>query len=290
MCGICGIIRRVDGNGAYSEQTKKMNEWFTGLLVESQARGEHSTGVIISNRARSSKMGGVYSQAPVENAKVYMHKEAVKAEDFVKSKKYKDIQDKSSKFTTSWIGHTRNASQATPEMNQNNHPHRCGRVLGVHNGFISNWLDLVQKYKFELNSFCDSEVMFRLIDMYLQDGYLMKGAIKKAVKEIKGVFACAVIDLKNNSSVTVFRRDKPIKFRIREIGGAIAFASEAKFITSSYLDKISMANDSPSYIDCTETVLPNNHAFTFNTDDNSTVSNGYHNKRWVKNLRPFSLD
>src|SRR5437868_11705683 len=102
------------------------------------------------------------------------------------------------------IGHTRWATHGRP-TEENAHPHRdcTGRVVVVHNGIIENYVVLKKKLTEEGHKFStetDTEVIAHLIEKYLSaatsgNGHAMplEEAVRRAVRELTGVFALAVI-------------------------------------------------------------------------------------------------
>ena len=64
------------------------------------------------------------------------------------------------------IGHTRFATQGTPAVNDNNHPHIADDGYIVHNGMIPNYRDIISEYGLSTNTQCDSEVLARLIEQF----------------------------------------------------------------------------------------------------------------------------
>jgi glucosamine 6-phosphate synthetase-like amidotransferase/phosphosugar isomerase protein len=57
------------------------------------------------------------------------------------------------------VGHCRFATHGSPADNRNNHPHVAGAGFFVHNGVIYNHRQLLQQYRLEPQSQCDSEVL-----------------------------------------------------------------------------------------------------------------------------------
>src|SRR5512142_2982691 len=93
------------------------------------------------------------------------------------------------------IGHTRWATHGRP-TEENAHPHRdCkGDIVVVHNGIVENYLSLKAQLQAEGHTFqteTDTEIIAHLVEKYY-DGTLEE-AVRKAVKELTGVFALAVI-------------------------------------------------------------------------------------------------
>src|SRR5256884_9057113 len=100
------------------------------------------------------------------------------------------------------VGHTRWATHGRP-TEENAHPHRdcSGRVVVVHNGIIENYVALKRKLIEEGHRFTtetDTEVVAHLVEKYFlksANGHhpSLEEAVRKAVGQLTGVFAQAVI-------------------------------------------------------------------------------------------------
>ena len=116
------------------------------------------------------------------------------------------------------IGHTRWATHGRP-TEENAHPHRdcTGNVVVVHNGIIENYLTLKKKlieegHKFKTET--DTEVMAHLVEKYFlkaSNGHRpsLEEAVRKAVKELTGVFAIAVIAVEEPNKIVAARNGPP---------------------------------------------------------------------------------
>lgn len=92
------------------------------------------------------------------------------------------------------IGHTRWATHGGVS-DQNSHPHKFGSVTLVHNGIIENYEAIKNQLGIEkmLKSQTDSEVVAALISTYYNQSREPEKAIIKAIKELKGTFALAIM-------------------------------------------------------------------------------------------------
>src|ERR1700730_11022810 len=93
------------------------------------------------------------------------------------------------------IGHTRWATHGRP-TEENAHPHRdcTGDIVVVHNGIVENYLALKHQLQLEGHKFVtetDTEVIAHLVEKYNEGN--LEDAVRRAVKEISGVFALGVI-------------------------------------------------------------------------------------------------
>ena len=110
------------------------------------------------------------------------------------------------------IGHTRWATHGRP-TEENAHPHRdChGNIVVVHNGIVENYLALRKQLTAEGHLFkteTDTEVIAHLVEKYL-DGKL-EDAVRRALKEIHGVFAISVISSTDPQKIVAARCGPPV--------------------------------------------------------------------------------
>ncbi len=116
------------------------------------------------------------------------------------------------------IGHTRWATHGRP-TEENAHPHRdcSGRVVVVHNGIIENYLALKKKLIEEGHKFTtetDTEVIAHLVEKYFLNpgnGHRpsLEEAVRKAVRDLTGVFALAVIAVDEPNKIVAARNGPP---------------------------------------------------------------------------------
>lgn len=265
MCGIYGMLLL---NGAAPEPRHR--DILIRLAIANQVRGNDATGLSFAK----------------ENSIVYF-KHNIPARDFVNFdgavKVIKDGFDtKIGGKLYSIIGHTRQKTQGTEKIQGNNHPIRCGSLIGVHNGCISNdnniftWLEHVDKHKVNRIAQVDSEAIFALINHYarcfkdefysaaINNNQLYKSpiteAIKKAVPKLRGSMACAVQDSENPKAVWLFRTCNPTAIYHYKKENIIIFASTANSIE----DAVAPTNFSnPEIIN-----MAINQGITFNLEKN----------------------
>src|SRR5689334_8815048 len=116
------------------------------------------------------------------------------------------------------IGHTRWATHGCP-TEENAHPHRdcSGKVVVVHNGIIENYGALKTSRSaagHEFRSPADSEVLSPLIGKHLYgpcNGHraTLEEAVRKTIKEIRGVFAMAAISADEPEKIVAARNGPP---------------------------------------------------------------------------------
>jgi glutamine---fructose-6-phosphate transaminase (isomerizing) len=113
------------------------------------------------------------------------------------------------------IGHTRWATHGRP-TEENAHPHRdqSGRVVVVHNGIIENYLQLkerLQKLEHEFKTETDTEVVAHLVGHYIEtEGLNLEMAVRKTVKELRGIFALSIISADEPDTIISVREGPPV--------------------------------------------------------------------------------
>ncbi|HZQ93418.1 MAG TPA: glutamine--fructose-6-phosphate transaminase (isomerizing) [Candidatus Sulfotelmatobacter sp.] len=116
------------------------------------------------------------------------------------------------------IGHTRWATHGRP-TEENAHPHRdcTGKIVVVHNGIVENYLGLKKKLVEEGHKFTtetDTEVIAHLVEKFSAtpagDNRLpLEDAVRKAIKQLTGVFALAVISTDDPNKIVAARNGPP---------------------------------------------------------------------------------
>jgi len=113
------------------------------------------------------------------------------------------------------IGHTRWATHGRP-TEENAHPHRdqSGKVVVVHNGIIENYLTLKERLASNGSSFkteTDTEVVAHLIGHYKdKENLSLEEATRKAVKELRGIFALSIISVDEPDTIIAVREGPPV--------------------------------------------------------------------------------
>ena len=113
------------------------------------------------------------------------------------------------------IGHTRWATHGRP-TEENAHPHRdqSGKVVVVHNGIIENYLSLKERLSSNGSTFkteTDTEVVAHLIGHYKEKENLsLEQAVRKAVQELRGIFALSIISVDEPDTIIAVREGPPV--------------------------------------------------------------------------------
>jgi len=113
---------------------------------------------------------------------------------------------------TTGIGHTRWATHGSPSE-ANAHPHANEAVAVVHNGIVENFQALkeglvAQGHVFESDT--DTEVIVHLVTRYLGQGLAPAEAATRALGELEGAFALAMIFAGHSDLVIGARRGSPL--------------------------------------------------------------------------------
>jgi len=112
------------------------------------------------------------------------------------------------------IGHTRWATHGRP-TEENAHPHRdcTGRVIVVHNGIIENYLQLKEELRRKDHQFVtetDTEIVAHLIEEHLKSGVGFENAVRKSVKQLRGIFALSILTADEPDTIISARLGPPV--------------------------------------------------------------------------------
>jgi glucosamine 6-phosphate synthetase-like amidotransferase/phosphosugar isomerase protein len=188
MCGIFGVIN-YGGRLTMSELTefKKLLE---ELLRASESRGRDASGICVvsDNRALIYKNNTSGGSLPNEPG-------------------YKKLMD-SIRYDNNInyaFGHTRLPTKGSEDINTNNHPIVVDKIIGVHNGNISNDDALFDMYPgLVRKGEVDSEIIFQLLNRHMKDSPVIEEAVKATYKEIIGCAHVAFIHTDYKQYLTLF--------------------------------------------------------------------------------------
>ena len=113
---------------------------------------------------------------------------------------------------TTGIGHTRWATHGRP-TEVNAHPHVAGPIALVHNGIIENHLALKRELSAEgvkFSSDTDTEMVAHLIHREAKAGHDLFVAVKRALAQVHGAYAVAVIDQRQPDRIVVAKNASPL--------------------------------------------------------------------------------
>lgn len=205
MCRLAGyyIPKRTRANSLEA----KFN--LIDLVVAQQTGGFDSTGIGLITKDK----------------KFIVLKEAIPANQFMTSKEVAKLMDTNN--PRSMIAHCRMQTQGDKTNNQNNHPHftKSGLVT-IHNGAITNDAELFIKYSIPRDAQVDSEIIPKLIEYYLPECKDTTEAIRRAIKEIRGSIATAILNASEPDALYLVRREGNLSLALDKDSGVIYFATE----------------------------------------------------------------
>jgi glucosamine--fructose-6-phosphate aminotransferase (isomerizing) len=116
------------------------------------------------------------------------------------------------------VAHTRWATHGRPSV-PNAHPHTdCqGHIAVVHNGIIENYLALRERLiaaGHQFRSETDTEVLPHLIEHHFHGN--LEQAIRKALAEVRGSYAIAVVSSHDKNRLYAARKDSPLVIGLGE--------------------------------------------------------------------------
>ena len=134
------------------------------------------------------------------------------------------------------VGHTRWATHGRP-TEENAHPHRdcTGDIVVVHNGIVENYLSLKDQLTSEGHVFkteTDTEVIAHLVEKY--SNLPLEESVRRAVKDLTGVFALAVLSRKHPNKIVAARNGPPVVIGLGD--GEYFVASDVPAILSHTRD------------------------------------------------------
>lgn len=220
MCGIAGIF---DINKSkHFDRVDLSRE----LLISISKRGRHATGY-----------------AYVEDGETVVEKADIPARDFVElAPMFVDAFEATPRTI---LLHARYATQGSPAVNMNNHPiySKVSGMTLIHNGWLTNEKHILSKYRLKKDAEVDSETVLRLIEYFvLKKKKRIVTAIRLAMRELKGRFACALISEKYPDTMWLWRSDYPIA--AFKAPGALIFASTEELLIAALRNADMLADGS----------------------------------------------
>ncbi|KPK16860.1 MAG: glutamine amidotransferase [Myxococcales bacterium SG8_38] len=110
------------------------------------------------------------------------------------------------------IGHTRWATHGRPSE-VNAHPHVAGPIAVVHNGIIENHLQLRSQLEASgvtMSSDTDTEIVSHLIHRESVGGHDLVTSVRKALAQVHGAYAIAVLSAAEPDRVVVAKKASPL--------------------------------------------------------------------------------
>jgi glucosamine--fructose-6-phosphate aminotransferase (isomerizing) len=187
MCGIVGAAARRD---------------IVPMLVEGlrrlEYRGYDSAGVALSSDGKQGKLRRVRALGRVAALSEQIEKEKLAG--------------------VTGIAHTRWATHGAPSET-NAHPHVSGGLAVVHNGIIENHDSIRARLKgegYKFTSETDTEVIAHLIEHYRKSSEDLLAATVRAVAELEGAFAIALVSADEPDCVVLAKKGAPILLGLGE--------------------------------------------------------------------------
>ncbi len=216
MCGQLGVIY---GTKDRAQEDRKYLKWvFAYLLLLSEKLGPYATGISWL------KADGSH----------FILKRPLRAFEFAKEKRLvnaiSEVDD-----TTTWLaGHTRWPTCGSHLNNRNNQPVLVGgRLIGTHNGTITNADNLFKRFKLPRFAEVDSEVIFRMADATLRDGRIDLPAFKKHLALCRGLISAVMASKLDPKRVVVIKGNKPLELRYHPEHRAIVYASNPVYLDTA---------------------------------------------------------
>jgi glucosamine--fructose-6-phosphate aminotransferase (isomerizing) len=151
---------------------------------------------------------------------------------------------------TTGIGHTRWATHGRPNE-VNAHPHVVGGIAVVHNGIIENHLSLRARLKElgqKIASDTDTELIAHLIFLEAKAGHDLESATRRALAQVHGAFAIAVLSFAEPSRLVVAKSASPLVLGFCE-DGAVMCASDIPALLPFTRDVLLMEDGEMAVLD-----------------------------------------
>ncbi|MFI4912343.1 MAG: glucosamine 6-phosphate synthetase [Sedimentisphaeraceae bacterium JB056] len=213
MCGQAGVIFGKKRRRKADRQA--LGELFTQMLLGCQRRGPHATGLALVRNCGSYRL----------------FKRPCLAEEFVTEPNYENILEAIDNNVTALLGHTRWRTRGSEKDSRNNHPLRCGVILGTHNGTIYNANELFAVLGLPRFAQVDSEIIFRLADRFTPQAEINLEGFSKALRLCRGQMSAVLVSLLDPERIIVIKGNKPLSLFYSQRHKVICYASEAGYIT-----------------------------------------------------------
>ena len=178
MCGIVGYVGHEEAAPILLDSLRRL-----------EYRGYDSAGLAVHNQGRIQILRAVGKLRNLENA----------------------LAEKGLPGSVG-IGHTRWATHGRPSE-VNAHPHVAGPIAVVHNGIIENHLQLRSQLEtagVTMSSDTDTEIVSHLIHRETVGGHDLVTSVRRALAQVKGAYAIAVLSAAEPNRVVVAKKASPL--------------------------------------------------------------------------------
>ncbi|MCH5215134.1 MAG: glutamine--fructose-6-phosphate transaminase (isomerizing) [Muribaculaceae bacterium] len=214
---MCGIVGYIGSGNVYDILIKGLHRL--------EYRGYDSAGIALVNDA--GKLAVYKAKGKVHNLEEYCN-------------------DKPKEEAVAGIAHTRWATHGEPS-DHNAHPHYSedGNLALVHNGTIENYQllkDALIEQGCTFKSETDTEVLVQLIEyIKVKNDCSLLDAVRKALHEVVGAYAIAVLEKDNPDTIIAARKSSPLVVGIGD--GEFLLASDATPIVEYTKDVVYLKDE-----------------------------------------------
>ena len=220
MCGIFGFV----ANPSSRLNSINSRRILIDLFHRSEPRGRDASGLVAVAKGRAA----VYKR-PLPPDRFLSEKGF---RQFLSKNMAISFDEKSGNLISPFavIGHCRLVLRGTEVIHANNQPVISGPIVGIHNGLITNELELIKKHEFSHNrGSIDSEIIFRLINQYCEEGNSIRSATAKCFNDIEGTASIAFFRQGGNQLILATNYGS---IYISRSNGLVIFASEKAILES----------------------------------------------------------
>lgn len=217
MCGLTGII--LGKKERTQVELAFIKALFTSMFSLSEDRGPHASGIITLSKT----------------GKTSLYKLPLSPSRLISLGGYGRVLGTVTNETTAILGHSRWKTVGTEFNNNNNQPLVIGKVVGTHNGTITNASDLFMQYSLKRLAQVDSEILFRMANDSLEEGKLSVFKYKNYLEQCDGNLSFVLASKKDPEHVFIFKGDKPLSLYYNNEMQIILYASLERYIKDSLI-------------------------------------------------------
>lgn len=244
MCGIFGIITNIKSNKLINHNASKEN---ISLLILNalnllKNRGYDSCGIYMSSYDLNNVFLEKFGVDSPHNDEIMTLQNSSNQSDIFEIMENKIKSILNPLVYDFGIGHTRWATHGG-KTDSNSHPHLSNdkKIKVVHNGIVSNYADLKNKYlyNYTFNSSTDTEVIANMIQYLKQSNlestshYDMENILEQLTEMMEGTWACMILDYDNPNKIFFLKNENPLLIGQNE--NMTMFTSEP----SGFMNKVS---------------------------------------------------